>query len=54
FQNARLTEGVVAALRSAGFEPLWHRQVPPNDGGLALGQAVWAARTQVRERPSCA
>lgn len=43
FQNARLTEAAIAALRAAGFEPVWHRRIPPNDGGLALGQAVWAA-----------
>ena len=42
FQNALLTESTVAALRVAGHEPLWHRQVPPNDGGIALGQAAWA------------
>ena len=42
FQNARLTEAAVEALRAAGCEPLWHRQVPPNDGGIALGQAAWA------------
>jgi hydrogenase maturation protein HypF len=53
FQNARLAEGAVSALRSAGFEPLWHRQVPPNDGGLALGQAVWAAWTHGREASAC-
>jgi hydrogenase maturation protein HypF len=52
FQNARLTEAAVEALRRAGFEPLWHRWVPPNDGGLALGQAVWAAWSEGRgERP---
>jgi hydrogenase maturation protein HypF len=43
FQNARLTESAVAALRAAGHEPIWHRRVPPNDGGIALGQAAWAA-----------
>jgi hydrogenase maturation protein HypF len=43
FQNGRLTEGAVAALRAAGHEPVWHRRVPPNDGGIALGQAAWAA-----------
>ena len=43
FQNVRLTEGAVAALRAAGHQPVWHQRVPPNDGGLALGQAVWAA-----------
>ena len=43
FQNARLTESAVAALWAAGHEPIWHRRVPPNDGGIALGQAAWAA-----------
>ncbi|HXQ14234.1 MAG TPA: carbamoyltransferase HypF [Caulobacteraceae bacterium] len=54
FQNARLTEATVAALRAAGFAPLWHRQVPPNDGGLALGQAVWAAWRGGRGGSACA
>ncbi len=43
FQNARLTESTVAALRAADLDAVWHRRVPPNDGGLALGQAAWAA-----------
>ena len=42
FQNAALLEIAVARLREAGFEPFWHRQVPPNDGGISLGQAVAA------------
>lgn len=42
FQNAVLTEATVAVLRHAGFEAALHRCVPPNDGGLALGQAVLA------------
>ncbi len=45
FQNRRLTEQTAQALRRAGFEALLHRQVPPNDGGISLGQvAVAAAR----------
>jgi hydrogenase maturation protein HypF len=44
FQNRRLTERVVARLRTAGFRPYWHQRVPPNDGGIALGQAVAAMR----------
>jgi hydrogenase maturation protein HypF len=44
FQNRYLTEHAIDRLRHAGFEPYWHQHVPPNDGGLALGQAVWAAR----------
>lgn len=43
FQNRRLTESAVAALRAAGFRPLWHQRVPPNDGGIALGQVVLGA-----------
>jgi hydrogenase maturation protein HypF len=45
FQNRRLAERGAAALESAGFQVLVHRQVPPNDGGISLGQvAVAAAR----------
>jgi hydrogenase maturation protein HypF len=54
FQNARLTEATVTALRAAGCEPLWHQRVPPNDGGLALGQAVWAAWQEQGEDARCA
>lgn len=43
FQNARLLQAAVAQLRAAGFTPYWHRQVPPNDGGLAVGQIAFAA-----------
>ena len=42
FQNRLLLELVVPRLDGAGFEVLTHRQVPCNDGGVALGQAAIA------------
>ncbi len=49
FQNARLTERALAKLRLAGFDPYWHHRIPPNDGGLAIGQAAFAARPLIEE-----
>jgi hydrogenase maturation protein HypF len=43
FQNRYLTERAVTRLRAEGFTPHWHQRVPPNDGGIALGQVVAAA-----------
>ncbi len=40
FQNAWLTERTVHRLRETGHRPLWHLRVPPNDGGIALGQMM--------------
>jgi len=40
FQNRYLTERAAAVLESGGFVVYTHRQVPPNDGGIALGQVV--------------
>ena len=40
FQNAVLVELALASLAAAGFRVVMHRVVPPNDGGLALGQGV--------------
>ncbi len=40
FQNRFLLEGLIRNLESRDFEVLSHSQVPANDGGLALGQAV--------------
>lgn len=42
FQNAYLMERAVPALRERGFAVFVNRRIPPNDGGIALGQAVIA------------
>jgi hydrogenase maturation protein HypF len=45
FQNRRLTAGAARRLAEEGFRVWRHRDIPPNDGGIALGQlAVAAAR----------
>jgi len=49
FQSRLLIEMAGGALAGAGFRVLLHRQVPPNDGGISLGQAV-LSQTQIVER----
>jgi hydrogenase maturation protein HypF len=49
FQNRYLTERVVRRLEEEGFRPYWHQRVPPNDGGIALGQIAVAAELMVKE-----
>jgi hydrogenase maturation protein HypF len=44
FQNQLLLEGCVRRLRGEGFRVYWPQRVPPNDGGLALGQVAWVRR----------
>ena len=46
FQNRYLTERAVRRLTAAGFSPYWHQRVPPNDGGIALGQIMAASRAK--------
>ncbi|MGD0519075.1 MAG: Sua5/YciO/YrdC/YwlC family protein, partial [Thermoguttaceae bacterium] len=43
FQNALLTERVYNRLHTAGFSVYLHKEVPPGDGGIALGQIYVAA-----------
>jgi hydrogenase maturation protein HypF len=44
FQSRYLSERAVGRLRTEGFRPYWHQRIPPNDGGIALGQIVAASR----------
>ena len=46
FQNRYLTERAIQRLQAEGFRPYWHQRVPPNDGGIALGQVIAARRTK--------
>ena len=40
FQNALLLRLTLSGLHAKGFEVITHRRVPPNDGGIALGQLL--------------
>jgi hydrogenase maturation protein HypF len=49
FQNRVLTEAVICHLQQAGFKAYWHQRIPPNDGGISLGQVV-AARAELARK----
>ncbi len=40
FQNRYLTERAIQRLQEEGRRPYWHQRVPPNDGGISLGQVM--------------
>ncbi len=46
FQNKYLTERAVNRLNQENFRPYWHQNIPPNDGGIALGQVIAALRSK--------
>jgi hydrogenase maturation protein HypF len=50
FQNTLLLSRTIARLRHESFDTLIHRQVPCNDGGIALGQAAVAAHNSIMRR----
>lgn len=43
FQNRLLTERTIDRLAAENFRPYWHQRIPPNDGGISLGQVVAAS-----------
>ncbi len=40
FQNKYLTEKTIDKLKNKNFKVYWHQRIPPNDGGIALGQIM--------------
>jgi hydrogenase maturation protein HypF len=48
-QNALLLTNLRRSLENLGFEVLCHTQVPPNDGGISLGQVAVAAARLLKE-----
>ncbi len=51
FQNRLLVRRMAEALTGAGMEVVQHRQVPPNDGGISLGQIAVAAAQLAQPEP---
>ena len=47
FQNRLLSEMIYTALTSKGLHVFTHRLVPPNDGGIALGQAAITGKREI-------
>ncbi|WP_214321753.1 carbamoyltransferase HypF [Nonomuraea sediminis] len=50
FQNQLFLAALAGRLESRGFRVLTHRRIPPNDGGISLGQAVVAAARDAADR----
>jgi len=46
FQNELFCSLISGELTKGSLEPVFHRQVPTNDGGISLGQAVYGLLMQ--------
>ncbi len=44
FQNKILSNQAIEYLKAAGIQPYWHQRIPPNDGGIAVGQVLAVVR----------
>ncbi|NJR56583.1 MAG: carbamoyltransferase HypF [Acaryochloris sp. CRU_2_0] len=56
FQNRYLLEAAMQQLQGQGFIPHQHQQIPPNDGGIAVGQllgASWTLQQSKGEEGQC-
>jgi len=47
FQNAFLLERTIKKLRENNFKVYWHQRIPPNDGGISLGQIAALNYTRI-------
>ncbi len=45
FQNKVVSEHLIARLIDEGFNPHWHQLIPPNDGGISLGQVIVGSKS---------
>ena len=48
FQNKLLSEWTILELRKNDFSPFWNQRVPPNDGGLSVGQVLGGHNVLIR------
>ncbi|MCX5782127.1 MAG: carbamoyltransferase HypF [Elusimicrobia bacterium] len=46
FQNRIILSSTIEKLRKSHFNVYWNKVVPPNDGGISLGQAYLASKRQ--------
>ncbi len=51
FQNKYLTERAIQRLKQENLTPIWHEKIPPNDGGIAVGQIIEGLRKSIYLSP---